>query len=91
MMDVYTATEISYKNGYDAGYKQGFIDGWNERDDQGAAPRMGVWKLTPDGTRVCSHCGMPESNCIPGGGAIYDREKNFCFKCGTRLIFPKGQ
>ena len=90
-MDPHNATEISYKNGYSAGYKQGFTDGWNERDNQGAAPRMGVWKLTPNGTRVCSHCGMPEPNHIPGDDAICDQEKNFCFKCGTRLIFPKGQ
>lgn len=91
MMDAYTASELSYKNGFDKGYKEGYIDGWNEREEQGAAPHLGVWKWTKYGYRVCSHCGSAEPNCIPGDGAIYDEEKNFCYKCGTRLIFPKGQ
>ena len=49
---------------------------------------MGVWKWTSNGNRECPNCGMLEPNCLPGGGAIYDDEKRYCFYCGTRLFHP---
>ena len=51
-------------------------------------PQLGVWKWTPDGNRVCSNCGMLEPDRLPGGCAIWDDEKRYCFHCGTRLLMP---
>lgn len=49
---------------------------------------IGVWKWTPDGNRVCSNCGMLEPDSLPGGCAIWDNEKRYCFHCGARLLMP---
>ena len=86
-MDAYTASEISYNNGYEKGYKDGFADGSKDGNGQ----RIGFWKWTKDGNRVCSHCGTLEPDSLPGACAIYSSEKRYCFFCGTRLIYPKGQ
>lgn len=82
MMDEYTISELSYKNGYEKGFADGVAS--TER-------KFGFWKWTKDGNRICSECGMLEPDSLPGACAIYKPEKRFCFFCGTRLIYPEEQ
>ena len=82
MMDKYTVSEISYKNGYKKGYEAGIEE---------AGGKLGCWKWTKDGNRQCSICGMLEPDSLPGACAIYKPEKRYCFHCGARLIYPEEQ
>ena len=81
-MDKFILQEVAYNNGYEKGYADGFAE---------ASPKMGFWKWTKDGDRVCSECGMLEPDCLPGACAIHKPEKRFCFFCGARLIYPEEQ
>lgn len=74
-MDIYDATEIAYKNGYEQGLKD--------------AVKHGRWVLgyvepgyfTPGGNRpwICSECGKIESWSL-------DKPKtNYCSGCGAKM------
>ena len=89
-MNAFTASEEEFKNGYEKGYREGYSVGFDEGAQQNAPP-TGFWKWTPEGNRVCSKCGMLEPDSLPGACAINPSEKRYCFFCGARLIYPKGQ
>jgi rubrerythrin len=78
-MDVHTATELAYKNGYEKGYADGKAD----------AVKHGRWILgkvepgycTPGGNRpwICSECGNVQSWRL-------DRPtENYCPNCGAKM------
>ena len=56
-MDEHTFGELAYKNGYSKGYEEGIKE---------AGGKLGFWKWTKDGNRICSECGMLEPDSLPG-------------------------
>lgn len=89
-MDEHTFGELAFKNGYDKGYEEGFNKGYSQAVDA-VGQKLGFWKWTKDGDRICSCCGMLEPDSLPGACAIYKPEKRYCFYCGARLIYPEEQ
>ena len=81
-MQMQDACELAFKNGYSEGYEKGVEE---------AGGKLGYWKWTKDGDRVCSRCGMLEPDCLPGACVIWPKEKRYCFHCGARLIYPEEQ
>ena len=81
-MQMQDACELAFKNGYSEGYEKGVEE---------AGGKLGYWKWTKEGDRVCSRCGMLEPDCLPGACVIWPNEKRYCFHCGARLIYPEEQ
>lgn len=67
-----SSTKISkdYQDGYDLGYKKGYVDG--AKDYQ---PKKGKWIAIHKGY-VCSNCNKY---------TITINDKHYCFKCGADM------
>lgn len=82
-MNIYDATEIAYKNGYEQGWNKGYDLGLQD------AIKHGRWILghvepgyfTPGGNRpwICSECGNIES------WHLDKPETNYCSHCGAKM------
>lgn len=76
-MDKYTATEVAYKNGYEAGYKKAIKENHN---------LVAHWEIDEDGDEYCSNCGQYMPDSLPKAVAICSIEVDYCFSCGAKIV-----
>lgn len=71
-MDIYTATEMAYKNGYEQGLRD--------------AVKQGAWEPSDKrwGFYTCSVCGLDDRELDVQPNVRYVNEWNFCPNCGAR-------